>query len=493
MQSVAVITAFAVATRAIGFVFRLFLARILGAELLGVYQIALAFFMIFLTLVASGLPLAISKRVATKQSSGVITAGLVIGLVTSVIACLVVLLFSTVMSRLFTDQRSIAILIVMIPSVMAASVYAVIRAVWWGEKKYFLLGFTELLEQILRVIVFIIMLAFAFLFVDLGQIAALSYTVAFVIAAIVVVIIYFKTRRLASDPRAHRTQYKPLLKSAAPITGVRLVASLMMPVIAVIIPRRLMDGGYSQLEAIAAFGILVGMTFPLLTIPQTVISSLSTALVPELSSAHKNNNQEKVRNQINNALKFTLFINFLILPVFIALGPPIGEFLFPNYGRSGVYLSMFAWTMVPFSISQITIAILNSMGCETRAMKNYIIGSIALFLCVWFLTPVIGVGALLLGLGTCMIIASILNIRLISKITTSKTGTSVLKQCFVFGLMIIPAAVFGYTAFLIVSSVFILFFSLAIAGLVTVGTFIGLCHVFEIVEFRYIKQSIRKQ
>jgi len=487
-RAVALITVFAVATRAIGFVFRIFLSRVLGAEMLGVYQIAMAFFMVFLTLVSSGLPLAISKQVATRQNRGVVAAGLVIALCASALVCLVVLCGNRFFGVLFTDQRCVAILIALVPSVIAASVYSVIRAVWWGEKRFFLLGVTELLDQVLRVIVFVIMLACAFLFTDLSQIAALSYTVAFFIAAAVVVVIFVKTRRLktpAPCPMGAQSQYRPLLRSAAPITGVRIVASLTMPVISILVPMRLIAAGWSPTAAVAGFGVLVGMTLPLLTIPQTVISSLSTALVPELSSAHKDKNQASVTRQIGNALRFTVFINFLLLPVFIALGEGIGVFLFADR-TSGIFLSQYAWAMVPMSLSQITNAILNSLGAETRAMKNYFVGSIALFAAIWFLPGVMGIGALVIGMGACMAIASFLNLLLIAKLSGRRFAFSVVTQCVVLTLLTVPAALIGYFVQGLCAHVFSLFFVLAISGAVTLGAFVVLAHLFKVIDIKAV-------
>ena len=506
VKAVALITIFAVATRAIGFVFRIFLSRVLGAEMLGVYQIAMAFFMVFLTLVSSGLPLAISKQVATKNTKGVITAGLVISLAASCLVCLLVFFLRNLYGALFTDARCIAILLALIPSVIAASVYSVIRAVWWGEKKFFLLGVTELIEQILRVIVFAIMLAFAFLFIDMGQIAALSYTVACFIGAAVVVVIFMKTRRLGkADIKYTRTsQYKPLLKSAAPITGVRLVASITMPVISILIPMRLIAAGWSPTAAIAAFGVLVGMTLPLLTIPQTVISSLSTALVPELSSAHKEQNRGIVHKQIQNCLKFTLFINFLLLPVFMSLGEGIGMFLYADR-TSGIYLTYFAWVMIPMSLSQITNAILNSLGAETRAMKHYFLGSIALFASVWFLTPEIGISALVTGMGACMGIASLLNLLLITKLTKchgsatpfakkeTNFAVSVLGQCLLFTIISIPAIIAGIFCQGIVKHLFPSFIALGISGIAAMGVFMALCNLFKIVKISSFRTVLRAQ
>lgn len=484
-HSVAIITLFATVTRFIGFVFKVFLSRILGAELLGVYQIAMSFFMVFLTIVASGLPLAISKQVATGKTKGVIKAGFVLSLIASVFLCLLVFLFQNTFSLLFTDKRCIAILIALLPSLIAFSVYSVIRAVWWGEKKFALLGVTELIEQVVRVIMFVIMLALAFFFVDMLQIAALSYTVASFIGAFAVVIIFIKTKRLptAAAKDSARSQYKPLLRSAVPITLVRTVSSIAMPVISVLILKRLEAAGWSATDAVAGFGIIMGMTMPLFTIPQTVISAMSTALVPELSSAKQNKNNDTVNQQIQNALKFTVLVNFLLLPIFMAVGEGIGIFVYKNY-LSGVYLAQFAWVMIPMSLNLITNAILNSLGAETRAMKHYLIGAVALFGSIWFLPSVMGIGALVVGIGSCFIIASILNLFMITKLTSPKKHcvVLVLLQCLALAAVSAPAVLFGQYIYGMLLHVFPLFINLAVSGAVTGVIFVTLCLLFNIIS-----------
>jgi len=277
---------------------------------------------------------------------------------------------------------------------------------------------------------------------------------------------------------------------------------------------RLIAAGWSPTAAIIAFGILVGMTLPLLTIPQTVISSLSTALVPELSSAHQNRNTEAITRQIQNSLKFTLFINFLLLPAFIALGEGIGTFLYDNT-TSGALLSQYAWCMIPISLSQITNAILNSLGAETKAMKNYFLGSIVLFVCIWFLPSVVGISALVIGMGACMGIASFLNLLLINKLIKPKkldsilpfakgvthesgfggfvTGgvvSAVVSDILIFTIISVPAILFGIFTQGILQHMFPLFFSLALSGALTMAAFLLLCHLFNVVN---ISQIISKR
>jgi O-antigen/teichoic acid export membrane protein len=264
-----------------------------------------------------------------------------------------------------------------------------------------------------------------------------------------------------------------------------------MPIISILIPMRLVAAGATPADALAAFGVLVGMTLPLLAIPQTLISSLSTALVPELSSAHNDQKRDAVRNQIINALKFTLFTNFALVPIYMAVGEGIGIFVFADQ-TSGIFLSNFAWAMIPMSLSQITTAILNSLGAETRAMKHYFIGAVALFASIWFLPQFIGIGALVAGIGACMIIASIMNLVLIAKISGAAVVKSTIRQLGAFVLMCAPAALLGYFLFDIVVGAFGLFWTLALCGATSGGVFLVLCDLFNVVKFRAFTVALKK-
>ena len=64
-KTVALITMFSVITRIIGFLFRIYLSREVGAEALGMYQVAFSIFMVLLTIIASGLPLIMSRMTSS--------------------------------------------------------------------------------------------------------------------------------------------------------------------------------------------------------------------------------------------------------------------------------------------------------------------------------------------------------------------------------------------------------------------------------------------
>jgi len=499
-HAVALITVFAVTTRAIGFVFRIFLSRVLGAEMLGVYQIALSFFMVFLTIVASGLPLVVSKEVAKAVERGkdkdiakVAIAGLVIALVLGALLCVTVYLLREFVGTVFTDKRCLQILLVLMPGVLFSAPYIALRAVWWGEKRFFLLGVTELFEQMIRVILFVLVLGIGFMGLDSAGLAAVSFTMACAASAVAVIVVYMKQRRNASLRGAKgneaiptKTFYSPLIKSAAPITGVRVIGSIALPIISVILPLRLVKAGWTASQAIAGYGIMVGMTLPLLTIPGTIISALSTALVPELSGLRQSGDITAVHKRVVGSLRFTLFIVFLMLPAFMAIGEGVGIFLYDN-ALAGTYLTQMAWVMIPLALSQITNAILNSLGAEMKALKHYVYGSVALFACVWFMPEYIGVTAFALGMGLCMGIASILNLIMIARIT--KAGTGTLKLVTAFTVITVPAALLGFFTFGIARHVWPLFITLGIAGSASVAVVLILSHVFGVVDLKDFRLS----
>ena len=69
-KSVAVVTAFSVATRLFAFLFKVFVSRQFGASVVGVYQMALSFYFFASAVALSGLPTVISRKIAEDEKTG---------------------------------------------------------------------------------------------------------------------------------------------------------------------------------------------------------------------------------------------------------------------------------------------------------------------------------------------------------------------------------------------------------------------------------------
>lgn len=493
-KAVALITVFSVLTRALGFFFRIYLSRVLGAEALGLYQVSMSVFGVLLTVVSSGLPLVISKLSAgldakgqKKEEHSMVTTALIIGLISSIILCTVVFIFNKVFSLLFTDDRCMLILIIMLPAVIFSSVYSTFRGALWGHSNFFAVCVAELFEQVVRIIICVIIVAGATTVMQSAMSAAASMTIACLLSAVFVVILYFVYGGRLKKPKNFT---KTLLKSSIPITGVRIASSLIQPIIAIIVPLRLVAAGYTSAQALSIYGIAMGMTLPFIFIPSALTGSLSMALVPDLSSAVVKQETDHIKNRITSSIVFTIFVSIFFIPLYMGAGENIGIFFYDN-ATSGALLASAAWIMLPLGLTNISSSILNALGLEMKSLKNYVLGSILMLLSIWFLPKYIGVRAIIVGMGICMTLASILNIRMISKATKCKLN--ILKPMVKTLLCCIPVA--ALVSFLtgILNNFMPLFFNLAISCSVGAVFFVLLCTVFGLINISTCFIEIKKK
>lgn len=487
-KSVLLITFFSILTRVAGFIFRVYLSRTIGAEALGLYQVAFSVFIVLLTVVSSGLPFIVSRMTAKldkkkerKERGQLVSSSLILAAVISVILCLIILIFKNIFSNVFTDRNCIEILIALLPAIIFSSVYSVFRGAMWGDNNYFALCASEFYEQIVRMFLCVLFLGGTMSILDSALSVAWSLSIACLFSAIFVTLLYFYYGGSLSRPGK---VYRNVLKQSTPITGVRIGGSLIQPLIALIIPMRLIAIGYTNAQALSLYGIAIGMTFPLLFIPGMLIGSLSTALVPNISSALAKGDNKYIEDRIESSIKFTLLISTFFIPLFIGAGEQIGVFFYDNI-MSGSLLQFSAWIMLPMGINNITSSLLNSLGMEIKSCINYFFGAIALFFSIWFLPSIIGINAFAVGMGLSTIVTSSLNILMLRRKT--KVKIKILKPLITLILICIPST--AITSFLasLLGNIMPNFFVIAISCLVGGAFFLLLAIIFKVMDIEYVK------
>lgn len=441
----AIVTAFSIIERLLGFIYRIFLSRTLGSEGLGIYQVSLSVVGLIMTLTASGIPITVS-RIMTKHTAenkqnlnfSTVTAGILMSLIISVPIVLILLIFPSLFGFLFADNRSYILLKIMLPGVIITSVYSVIRGYFWGEKRFFTYSIIELLEETVMLVTGILFVynqtSLKGGIVGAANAVLTSYLFSFVTAFI----LYFAQGGKIKSPKK---ELVPLISASSPITVMRTSASLINTLIAIILPLRLVLNGMSKSLAISAFGELSGMSIPLIYIPSTLIGSIALVLVPELSNNYYRNSNISLKNNIEKAVKCSVFISCMIIPTFLCLGKEIGVLLYNNF-NAGIYVQRASIIMLPMSITLITTSILNSLNLEKKTLLYYMIGAFFLVVSIYFLPKYIGVYSLILGLLVSYLITAICNLTLINK--TCKHKPKYTLFIIVSTLFIIPTTLFGY-------------------------------------------------
>ena len=467
------------------------MSRELGAEMLGVYQVAFSIFLVLVVIVASGLPLTISKQTAKYQVSknqsaqyGVVCSALVIGLGVSIIICIVFVVFQDFIANMFTDSRSMQILLCLLPAVVFSAVYSAFRGSLWGTKNYFFVSLSEFVEQVVRIVVFVLLINLILPEANKGIVAGASMTVGCFVSMALMLVVYFAMGRRLAKPKGY---YKEVIASALPITGVRTATSLIQPVIAVLFPFMLVLAGYTSEQAMSLYGIAMGMALPLLFLPSTIVGAMSFTLIPDLSVSVAQKNNIAIGQKIRSNIFVATLISILFVPFYIGAGKEICVFLYDN-ALAGVYLCRSAIIMLPLGLSNITSSILNALNLEVRSFVHNIIGGGVLIACIVGLSWLMGVDALILGFGLCMTITTILNVVMIKRHVKMSLG--MYKPLCLMGCFVVLSSLLCYFVCNVLCGALGLFGGICIAGVCALGSFVLLCWVFRLVDVVSIVCSV---
>lgn len=418
-KAVLTLTSFTVLDRFLGFLFKIYLSREMGATDLGIYQVALSFFFVLMTLTTSGLPLVSGKMTAAydakgevKKSHALISAGLLVNILISALLIGLVFAFQAPLTRV-TSAESMTVLFILLPGLLFCAVAAAVRGHFWGKEKYTALSVIELLEQIVRISMCVVLFL-----CGMGKTfaAALSLTVAVTFSGVLTVIYYKIKGGKFPSPKG---QLRPLIETSAPISALRASSSLVNSLLAIAVPFLFAASGMSGDDALGMFGATIGMAMPLLYLPITVIGSLSYALIPTLSKADAEGNAREVRRQVETATKFSVVISALFIPLFFGVGKAAGVLLFDNE-VAGDFLQMGGVLLIPIALESITSSMMNSLGMEKQGFVNYLIGTAAMFGVAFAFYGHFSPAVLCLSWGVSLTLSTVLDIICIRK----KTGMS---------------------------------------------------------------------
>ncbi len=493
-KSAAQVTVFSTVEKGLSFLYRIILTRIIGAEGIGIYQICLTVFAVFLTAASSGVPVTVSRLMAKSGANNdirgkhaAVTAGILCTLAVTVPAAIILFFGRNAFSFLFSDDRCVDIFIILLPGLILTSVYAVIRGSFWGNKQFLPYSVIELLEDAVMVGAGI-WLIFGVSAPVLGaKYATVAVLISYVFSFVASIFWYIKKGGRFVNPK---NQLKPLISSAAPITAMRTSTSLLNSAVAVILPAlRINVCGYSNSEAIALYGVVLGMAIPMLFTPNALIGSIAVVVAPELSENYYKKREAAVRYDVEKTVKAAVFIAVMLVPILFVLGGAISEFLYANE-LCGEIVRISSFIILPMCVTMITNTVLNSMNCEKRTLLYFVAGAVTMLLCILFLTKFLGVYSYVVGLALAQIITAVLNLRLLKK---KCDGVSYLKYTMHGVLVIIAACLFGWFFNGIMGRFLAPIWQIVVSAPIIIGFTAGALYCLEMFSTRPFKRLFAKR
>ena len=388
-------------TRIIGFFYKIFLSKALGAELLGVYSLIFPIYGICFTLYASGIQTGISKLVAEEIGYGneqrarkVLRTGVLISFTIAI--TLSVLLYQTsdwIATYYLLEPKCASSLRILAYLFPFCGITACINGYYFGKKKASVPAATQLLEQVVRV-------SFVYLFalwlgegdfsvtcelavwgIVLGEIASNLYNI---------ISLQFGKLKIPDLDASSPSFVKPLAKITLPLTMNRLLLSVLHSIETVMIPAMLKKSGLSTAEALSLFGILNGMAIPFLMFPSTITNSLSVLLLPAISEAQAKKNVRLISHTVSISLKYSLILGIFSTAFFAYFGKQLGYCVY-GIKEAGTYLAILSW-LCPLLYSATTLSsIINGLGKAHLTFINSIIGMSFRILLLAFIVPKYGI------------------------------------------------------------------------------------------------------
>jgi len=275
--------------RALGLMMRVLLSRFLGAEIMGIMELAQSVHMVAIAPLTSGLPAAVSRLTAkadAEQKTLPLASGIRLTRLFSLFAIPAFWFFSGIIAHATGDMRVMPSLWFSAPCILILGYSAVYNGFCYGTGLAHVPAVSELLEQCLRLI-FTLSLAASLRHLTAAWMAAIPTAATMLAEAIGLLYVMKQLKHIVPLQNQARVYQKEVLHLSIPTTITRCMQTLLRSVTAIAIPLRLQHSGLTAAEATARLGMLNGMVMPILMLPSIFTSALSMVMIPRIAQAEQ--------------------------------------------------------------------------------------------------------------------------------------------------------------------------------------------------------------
>ena len=412
--------------RILGFFYRIFLSRTIGAQGLGIYNMIHPVFGICFSLCAGSIQTALSQYTAANMRKGraAFYSGLMVSLSLSCLLAFLICRFDGfIAAKLLLEPRCAPYLPVMALSVPFAALHACINGYYYGMQKSHVPAFSQVAEQLIRMGAVWLMVGFLN---SQGREITVSLAVrghligeaaSAIFCLICMVTIPPQKREKNYDPAglssfslfSSARNMAPLMALALPLMGSRLVLNILGSAEAVWIPNRLAASGLTLEEAYSVYGVLTGMSLPFIYFPSAITNSVAVLLLPAVARARSEGDEGQIARLISMCLRYSCYMGILCIGIFSMFGLPLGLSVF-NSLEAGRFMLCLSW-LCPFMYLASTLgSVLNGLGKTSVTFGLNIVSMVIRLAFVLLAIPLFGIQGYLWGLLASEIILALLDL-----------------------------------------------------------------------------------
>lgn len=403
IKNAMILTVTALILRVIGMVFRVWLAGSIGAEGMGLYQVIFSVYILASTFATSGISTAVTRIVTGRLAVGdkqgarrTLYMSSFICFIAALFTTLIIVTFASPISRyLIGDVRAELSLKILCLGLPFMGVCSCIRGYFLARRYTLPPSLCQIAEQLARMAIIVLLInKYAHLGLSVTCAAVLLGDSAAEGLSCLLMWIFYKLdfkrlRQKSASDMKKRASLSELLRISVPISAGRYLHTALRTAESLITPSCLSKYSGSGVAALEQFGMIKGMALPILLFPASLLSSVSTLLIPEITQSVAEKNNRSVEMAVEKVFSVTSVASFLIAAVFFTASYPLGQVV---YGSDGVgYLIRALSPLIPFMyIDLIADGILKGLDEQTFLFKINVVDSFVRIILVLFLVPRFG-------------------------------------------------------------------------------------------------------
>lgn len=363
------------------------------------YSYAYSIYAIFLSLSTCGIPLAISKNISEynelgyhKAKNDVYKIGKYVILGLGLLSCLILLIFAPNIAYLIIgnveggntiEDVSTAIRIVSLSLLIVPSL-SVTRGYLNGHKMILPTSISEVLEQVVRVLVIVVGSFLTIKVFNLPTNVAVYIAVAGAGIGALVALIYLKLKlkrnkdaivnESENEPEYRKKDiFKKIVLYALPFVVIDLIRSAYGMVDSFTVVKTMVNLGYDVSVAETTIGVLSTWATKLNMIVASVALGFVTSLIPNIAGSAAKKDLKDVNNKINESYKTLLFV---VLPMTIGLSFLAQPVWVAFYGYNSLSIGIFKYYILQaiiFCVYTIALNLAQSMNQSKISLGSLLV------------------------------------------------------------------------------------------------------------------------
>ncbi len=415
-----ILTVGGIIAKIIGAFYKIPLTNIIGSAGMGIYYLVFPLYNLLLVFSSSGVSIAVTQLVAKSRANKLksnkttyFCAGLIISLAFSTIFAILVFVFAKNIAYEQGNILSYLGFMAISPAIVFASLVTVIKGYFQGIENMIPSSLSMIVEQIVKMVTGL-WLSYKLLpkgveYAVFGSV--LAVTISEFVTLLLMIINYIWHKKVGDrkfyneNPNSHRfdmleaplklksskiakkhvmkpqkcylhscdeliklsTAMKEVFAKTIPNTLLSLIIPLMSLIDSFMIINLLTKSGYSSYTATSLYGISNGVVSALISLPIIITTSLSTVIVPNISSLKHLHSTEKITERVSFFIKITWIISLPMFVYFLIMSRQIISALY-NFNVGGV-VNEFDFAHRLLMMSSITIVYNSILGTLVSVLQ----------------------------------------------------------------------------------------------------------------------------